>query len=443
MTSLQLKIELLSPTTLGAGEERRGIVDTDVSYDECGLPYIPGKRLKGLLRDAYQDVYDALQQQDKELPAPEEIFGERGARIGSPLVFGDAHLLAKANLAPWLQWLIEDAVFSEYDVLETLTSVRRQTAIDPDTGAAKEDTLRSTRVINPGQVFVSEITLQTGCNLTSQQLLGLALAASALKYMGTGRTRGLGAVKCYLERAGKDLSQLAIDWLLGKDPEDQLTDWAISASSSPRKGSSQEEGSLAAMEFSLTLRRPAVCAQLWGDSYTVATYHYIPGSTLKGAVAWAYMNRYGGVDDEFKRLFIDEGLKFLNAYPQVEGRRSLPIPRSIRKEKGSASNLYDLAYYRDAEQRRGLPRLERELGFAAPDSEHRILKASVFTRLSPHHARAQDRRFGRARGNPSDDEDAIAVDGTFFSYEALEAGQKFSGVILGSEGDLEFVKEPP
>ncbi|MCK9222804.1 MAG: RAMP superfamily CRISPR-associated protein [Limnochordia bacterium] len=441
MTSLQLKIQILSPTTLGAGQERRGTVDTDVVFDDYGLPYIPGKRLKGLWRDAYQDVGDALWEDGIQLPIADELFGERGAAVGGPLIIGDAYLPAKASMQPWLHWFIyrEKPLFSKYDVLETLTSIRRQTAIDYDSGAAKKDTLRSIRVVNPGQVFVADITLQMGRSLTQKQLMGLALAASGLKCLGASRTRGFGAVRCSLERAGMDLSAKAIDFLLGKATIDEFPVLKGSSGSPLKLERGKDDGRLAALQFSLTLHRPAICARLWGDSYTVSTYRYIPGSTIKGAVAWAYIRNLGGVDDDFQRLFVDGGLRFLNAYPMADGRRSLPIPRSIRKEKGDEFRLYDLAYYQCIDEPVELPRLERQLGFAVAGPGNKNVKVPVATRLSPHHVRAQDRRFGRAKGNPSDDDDHTH-DGTFFSYESIEAGQRFAGVILGSASDLEFVK---
>jgi len=45
-----LEIKLLSATCPGSGEGWAGIVDTDIITDSSGLPFIPGRRIKGILR---------------------------------------------------------------------------------------------------------------------------------------------------------------------------------------------------------------------------------------------------------------------------------------------------------------------------------------------------------------------------------------------------------
>ena len=55
----------------------------------------------------------------------------------------------------------------------------------------------------------------------------------------------------------------------------------------------------------------------------------------------------------------------------------------------------------------------------------------VKTERNYHHARAKDRRKGRALEN----------DGTVFKYEAIQAYQTFQGAVLGSEDDLRKLKE--
>lgn len=141
---------------------------------------------------------------------------------------GDAYLPAKASMEPWLKWFIyrNRPLFSKYDVLDTRTSIRRQTAIDYASGAAKKETLRSMRVLNPGEVFVADITLQVGRTLNQEQMMGLALAASGLKYLGINRTRGLGAVRCSLEADGANLSAKAIGVLLDEITS-QLTSFPL------------------------------------------------------------------------------------------------------------------------------------------------------------------------------------------------------------------------
>ena len=82
MTDYILEITLQSPLTSSAGEGRVGLVDRDVAFDDLGLPILPGRRLKGLWREAYCDVIDtlALCKREKEIICPDQIFGKTGQK---------------------------------------------------------------------------------------------------------------------------------------------------------------------------------------------------------------------------------------------------------------------------------------------------------------------------------------------------------------------------
>ena len=53
-----IEIELLSDLCSSSGESLNSQIDNDVCYDDYGLPYIPGKRIKGLMRESAQDLAD-------------------------------------------------------------------------------------------------------------------------------------------------------------------------------------------------------------------------------------------------------------------------------------------------------------------------------------------------------------------------------------------------
>ncbi len=46
-----MQIQLLSDTLIGSAEGYGAIIDKDSVFDEVGLPIIPGKRIKGILRE--------------------------------------------------------------------------------------------------------------------------------------------------------------------------------------------------------------------------------------------------------------------------------------------------------------------------------------------------------------------------------------------------------
>ena len=45
---MNLKVKLKSYTLCGSGEGR-GLIDSDIVFDRHGIPFIPGRRVKGLL----------------------------------------------------------------------------------------------------------------------------------------------------------------------------------------------------------------------------------------------------------------------------------------------------------------------------------------------------------------------------------------------------------
>ena len=49
-------MELKSDSCAGTGEGVGGIVDVEVNFDEHGIPYIPAKRIKGILREEAMEL---------------------------------------------------------------------------------------------------------------------------------------------------------------------------------------------------------------------------------------------------------------------------------------------------------------------------------------------------------------------------------------------------
>ena len=58
MKKYKLKIELLSDLCVANGGVYNSMLDTDVCSDAYGLPYIPGKRIKGCLRECALELQD-------------------------------------------------------------------------------------------------------------------------------------------------------------------------------------------------------------------------------------------------------------------------------------------------------------------------------------------------------------------------------------------------
>ena len=104
-----LEIKLLSPVLTSVGEGWGGVVDHDLVFDSIGLPFIPARRIKGLWKDAYQDVFDAWKQSGEEIFTPKYLFGQPGKNLHSGeslFTIQDAHLVDSSMYWKWLEgWM--------------------------------------------------------------------------------------------------------------------------------------------------------------------------------------------------------------------------------------------------------------------------------------------------------------------------------------------------
>ena len=194
MKSFQLHLTLLSDATFGRGDGVAGLVDAEVQHDEVGLPFLGGRTLKGLLGAECADILYALErarpdQADRWYIASERLFGRSGADLE-----GEAILhVGAARLPDDLRLVLLDDIRHERltpaEVLESVTAVRRQTAMD-EWGVPLENTLRTMRVVLRGTEFWARLDFLQ--EPTEDDLAMLAACIKALRRGGTGRNRGRG-----------------------------------------------------------------------------------------------------------------------------------------------------------------------------------------------------------------------------------------------------------
>ena len=444
MTNYVLEIKLESPLTSASGEGRVGLVDRDVAFDDLGLPILPGRRLKGLWRDAYRDVVDAWQQCGQKVTSIEEIFGDSGQSPGygdACIHVSNAELQNTSSLKKWLAYLQHDKVRKLHadDVVTHYANVRAQTAIERQTGAAKENTLRLTRTLQSGLVFWARVNF-TETPVDPVLVKALALGAVALQYMGTARTRGLGKVRCrFLEVDANGQVKKNLTPLLNQGTLPSINKPVSSQSGQISAGQSKAalNTSLAApthiLRYQLKLRTATVIPISDGDPNTVVSREDIPGTHLWGIAAWCYLNQanHTVADPIFRDVFLGDGLRFLTAYPKAidNQQRLIPIPHSIRKSKIDDNPLDLLTQTQQDDPTKRLDRHYAKIGTSDIETQ------SVKTERNYHHARAaNDRRIGRALGAEVPD------GGALFTYQAIQPKQTFQGAVLGSENDLAKLK---
>ncbi|MCF6147696.1 MAG: hypothetical protein E3K37_03460 [Candidatus Kuenenia sp.] len=220
MKKYTITIKLLSDALIHSGEGFGAIIDSDIVFDDIGIPYIPAKRIKGCLRDAAKEACEMLEsaQADWKGAKIEDAFGKAGNMDSAPVYFSNLTINEYENNRQWFEYLREaytreytdtgkkywTGILSRESVLSTFTHIRQQTSIAED-GVADKHTLRTIRVLKKGIIFHGEIHVVKH-ESTIKNLL--ALACLNLRHIGTKRNRGFGEVECKLYDGDTEVSIL-------------------------------------------------------------------------------------------------------------------------------------------------------------------------------------------------------------------------------------------
>lgn len=216
MSIYELEVRLKSPALAGSGTGFGAEIDTDVVFDDIGIPYIPAKRIKGCLRDAAEVVREMFEIAEipNEAVLVDKTFGEPGAVESAPVYFSNLYLKDHGKIRSWLRYLTESDKFSglitRHRILDTFTEVRQQTMI-AESGVAEDHSLRSIRVLRKELLFCGEVRIETG---DTRVLNTLLLACLNFRRFGTKRNRGLGEVQCNLR--AENGQKLPFDRILGE-----------------------------------------------------------------------------------------------------------------------------------------------------------------------------------------------------------------------------------
>lgn len=197
----KIKIKTNSNILLSSGEGWAGTIDSDIVYNEFGMPYFPAKRLKGLIRESTMEVMEMLSLGKEELPYNVEfnnLFGSIGTENHSKIAFNDLQLEKNEEIVEWLNFLFNEQsnYFDKNAVLDYFTDIRMQTAVD-EKGITEKHSLRTLRVLRRDLKFCGDIDNYESLSSVEENLLSLAV--NNLKRVGINRNRGFGNVNCILK----------------------------------------------------------------------------------------------------------------------------------------------------------------------------------------------------------------------------------------------------
>jgi CRISPR/Cas system CSM-associated protein Csm3 (group 7 of RAMP superfamily) len=185
MITAQLVIHCDSEWLIAGGDSAIGTADLAPMLDSDGLPFIPGRTIRGLLREATTLVDEAISPGARHA---DRLFGTRKTSEAPASAEGDGSVRIGDGLLPEEIASLCASVDDRRDLVATV----RRTALEGASRTAKRGSLREMEVAIAGLQLVATIECQT-----EEDLSLLAFAGGLVRNFGHSRSRGLG--RCHLE----------------------------------------------------------------------------------------------------------------------------------------------------------------------------------------------------------------------------------------------------
>jgi CRISPR-associated protein Csx10 len=393
-----IKIKLKSDLCMGSGYSYAGIIDSDICYDENGIPYIPAKRLKGCFRDTAENVLYSIITEEKI----EKIFGKAGSKAATGIFLDNAYIenydIIKEELEKFR--IESENEISQQDVLNMFTHIKAQTKLE--NGVAKDTALRYTRVTNQYSPLGEheELTFYAKVIYESDDEEQLAQIITATRNIGLHRNRGLGSVRCEFPISSQEIKEInkeEVDRLLSESDEQVVISYVIENVQPLMLSSSQD----------------------------MKSDKYICGKTMLGFLAGKYLEIEGtsAEDEVFKDLFLRGETIFTNAVPskyidEKSVRVYYPAPEYINKLKKTKKLVNTHFIYEGEEteynpEKGNIPKKLKDKFVACEDGKVDVTDVNM--KIIYHHSE---------KAKSKNDEN-----GQLFGLTAIKENQYFSGEI--------------
>ena len=177
MANIKYKITFHSHWHCGSGLSAGADLDALVIKNKEGLPFIPGKTLKGLIREATEE-YVTYCNIDKRT-AILKSFGHMNAQNSDDIECGEA-FFSNAEFFPE-----EKNDIIKYQLQDYLYKEKSSTKID-NSGIADDHSLRRIETVVPCSLYAEILNIDDNLSDVVTKAMGL------IKRLGVNRNRGLG-----------------------------------------------------------------------------------------------------------------------------------------------------------------------------------------------------------------------------------------------------------
>lgn len=402
MYDIQVQIEFHSSWHCGSGLSAGADLDTLVIKDHNGMPFLPGKTFKGLVREAVEEYIRLVQIDKEKKELVEQMFGKASSNE-ELFESGTAHFTDATLCEQEYQSIVADnAQCYLYNKVTT-------TAID-ENGIARDHSLHSMQTVVPCTLHATIYDVPDELEKIVAKSLGM------IKHLGQKRHRGFG--RCTVSVEGE---------------HSPATRVVVAPSENKRYNTR--------LQFQCELISDVVLNQKSSTEGVNATLDFIPGNVFLGIVAKQY--QYFEEKGQAMKVFHSGSVRFGDAHPVAEGAedaghnpvRSLRVPASFYypKLKSPTDGCYIHHFY-SRETDKGLNNGKAQqlkqcrkgfYAFVANDGGYMGYPASterIFAIKS-----AYDRSKRRSQ------------DGQIYGYESLRKGTTF---FFEVEVDDELLSQP-
>ena len=345
---MKYTIEFVSDWHIGSGQGRHGDADALVVRDSDDLPFVPGKTITGIWRDACEQIAGGLDgKPDGDWSAwVEWLFGSQPALDGAAdrhdRVPIPAHVsIRSARMPKELREALTQSAFAPHK--QALTWLKPGVEIDPEQGWAREEQLRFEEVVRPRIHLDGTVDMETEDSMPDPAKALLWAGARIVERIGGKRRRGLGRCNLTIEAEAEKHLQV-----LQKPPgRPAINPPGLAAKTTQDMNAVDGHGNWVEVPLVLHLDLPVVVSQQTLGN-VVTCRNEIPGTLLLGPVLRC-------LNPDRLHFYHDVAagrLQVLDATPEVVSSRALPIPMVLFSPKDNVgvdstqpkliNRLYDL-----------------------------------------------------------------------------------------------------